>query len=287
LPDQWDFQLRPTDAPDAPMPPKRSLGKTTLRIAVGGLILAAGVATYIVFGPGAPDPAENTAAAPPAVQETEETVRPLGAAAESIVVPPLDESDPLVRNLVGRLSAHPSVAAWLATEGLIRNFTVVVVNIADGNTPATHLRVLRPSGSFRTVEQNGDLYTDPRSYERYDRIADAVASIDTAGSARLYATLKPRIEEAYRGLGFPDASFDRTLERAIASLLQTPIADAPLRIEPRGIGYGFADPRLQTSTGAQKQLMRMGPRNVRIIERKLREIALELGIPPGRLPPAR
>ena len=37
-------------------------------------------------------------------------------------------------------------------------------------------------------------------------------------------------------------------------------------------------------TGVQKQLLRMGPRNVRIIQSSLREIALALGIPAERLP---
>ena len=68
--------------------------------------------------------------------------------------------------------------AWLPTNGHIRNFTVVVANIADGVTPAKHLGVLRPSAKFRIVNGAGGSYTDPRSYGRYTAIADAVASVD-------------------------------------------------------------------------------------------------------------
>jgi hypothetical protein len=179
------------------------------------------------------------------------------------------------------------VAAWLATDGLIRNFTVVVANIAEGSTPAARLRALAPAGPFRVVEQGDELLIDPRSYERYDRLAEAVASVDPAGSARLYATLKPRIEEAYRDLGLPDGTFDRVLERAIVSLLATPVADSPHDLAPRGIVYGYADPGLESLTAAQKQLLRMGPRNARSVQQKLREIALALGIPAERLPAPR
>jgi hypothetical protein len=220
------------------------------------------------------------------VQPTAERAA-LGAAAEAIDVPPLDESDSLVRELVARLSAHPGVAAWLATDGLVRNFTVVVANIAEGRTPAGHLRSLAPSGSFRIVERNESLFIDPRSYTRYDRIADAVASIDAPGSARLYSTLKPRIEEAYRDLGVRDASFDGTLERAIVSLLAMPVPEGPVDVEPRGIVYGYADPDIESATAAQKHLLRMGPRNARAVQQKIREIALELGIAAERLPPPR
>ena len=115
-------------------------------------------------------------------------------------------------------------------------------------------------------------------------IANAIASVDPAGAARLYATLKPRIEEAHRELGSPDQSFDRTVERAIVALLDTPIPDGSVQLVPKGIGYAFADKSVENLTGAQKLLLRTGPRNARIIKGKLRDIGVALGIPPGRLP---
>jgi hypothetical protein len=112
-----------------------------------------------------------------------------------------------------------------------------------------------------------------------------VASVDPVGAARLYATLKPRIEEAHRELGSAEVSFDTTLERAIVALLKTPILENPIPLKPKGIGYAYADERLESLTAAQKQLLRMGPRNVAIIKRGLRGIALALGIPGSHLPP--
>ena len=125
---------------------------------------------------------------------------------------------------------------------------------------------------------------DPASYERYTPLADAVASVDPAGSARLYATLKPRIEEAYRELGVEEPLFDHALERSIVLLLKTPVIEGPVAVTPDGIGYAFADARLEGLTAAQKQLLRMGPQNTRTIQRTLRAIGLALGIPPDRLP---
>jgi Protein of unknown function (DUF3014) len=208
----------------------------------------------------------------------------LGGRGESVTVPPLDASDSVVRTLVQALSESPAVMAWLPTTGLIRNFTLVVANIADGATPAKHLKNLRPSSAFRVVERGGDTYVDSRGYDRYTGIADAVASIDPAAAARLYATLKPRIEEAHRELGIQHVSFDRTLTRAIVALLETPTLDAPPRLKPKGIGYAYADERLEDLSAAQRQLLRMGPRNARVIKARLREIALALGIPATQLP---
>jgi hypothetical protein len=283
-PDLPEYELLQTagQPPDTP-PPRRPLG---LWLAVAGLLAATAIAAYVAFG-GRTTSAPVTTK-PERVEAPQPPLPPLGGAAAPIVLPPLDQTDPVVRDLLKQITSHPRVAAWLATQGLIRNFVVVVSIVAEGRTPAGQLRVLRPSAGFHVIERGGDLYIDPRSYERYDGLAAAAASIDPAGAARLYATLKPRIEEAYRDLGVPATPFDRTLERAIVLLLKTPTVEDPVRAEPQGgVGYGFAAPDFEALPAAQKQLLRMGPRNVRSIQSSLRAIALALGIPPERLPAPR
>jgi hypothetical protein len=281
MPEPWDHELLKTadDSPET-SPPRRQTGLWIVAALLAGTAL---VAAYLVFRGGSAPERTATAEVPSPVK-AQPPVQPLGGDAMSIVVPPLDETDALVRKLVSALSSHPQVAAWLATEDRIRNFALVVTNIAEGKTPARSLRTLRPSSPFRVTERSGDLYLDPRSYERYAGLADALASLDPAGAARLYATLKPRIEEAHRDLGNSEQPFDRVLERAIVLLLKTPIEEGPLQVEPRGIVYGFADDDLEDLTPAQKQLLRMGPRNARTVQSTLRAMALALGIPSERLP---
>jgi hypothetical protein len=278
--DAPDLELHRTPSePDYEPSTRRPAG---VWMAVGLLIVAACVAGYLVFvwrQRAVPVKSANAAsgAAPSSASP------PLGGKGEAMTLPPLDASDTLVRTLVQGLTESPAVMAWLPTTGLIRNFTVVVANIAEGPTPAKHLKVLRPTAPFRIVSRNGGTFVDPRSYDRYTTMADAIASVNPAGASKLYATLKPRIEDAQRDLGSPD-SFDRTLERAIVVLLSTPTTDGSERLKPKGIGYGYADDRLESLSPAQKQLLRMGPRNVRAIKTRLREIAIALGIPPSHLP---
>jgi hypothetical protein len=258
-------------------------GRAGLWIVLAVLILAAAIAAYIVYGR---RQVAGSADTQKPVQVVQQPVKPLGGEPDAIVVPPLDESDAVVRELVAKLSSHPAVAAWLTTDGLIRNFTVVVANIVEARTPGVHLRALRPSSTFQVFERGGETYIDPRSYQRYDKVAAAAASIDPAGAARLYATLKPRIEDAYRELGAPDQTFDRALERAIVVLLKTPVVDGPVRVETHGAaGYAFASPELEGLSAPQKHLLRAGPANVRTIQSALRAIAVALGIPEERLPP--
>jgi hypothetical protein len=275
-----DYELERTSSASTPAapPPTRPIG---LWISAALLIAGACAAAYVAFVR-RPLPAVTRSAtsAPTATQPPPS----LGGNADPIPIPPLDASDAVVRRLVQALSDSPAVTAWLTTNGLIRNFTVVVANMAEGATPARQLRVLRLSSAFRVVERDRDPYVDPRSYDRYAVIADAITALDPAGAARLYGTFKPRIEEANRELGSQDQTFDRTLERAIVAILKTPTLDGPVRLRPKGIVYAYADERLEDLTAAQKQFLRMGPRNVAIIKAKLRHIALALGIPSDQLP---
>ena len=204
---------------------------------------------------------------------------------EQIPLPPLDETDALVRQLIAKLSSHPTVAAWLTTDGLIVNFTDVTLRISNGESPVQELRAIGPVPAFLPRTSRGDLFVDPSSYRRYDRYAEAVSALDARGTARLYATLKPRILEASRRVGQPTDDFDAVLERAIVAMLRVPTVHGEVELAPNGIVYAFVDPKLEGLSAAQKHLLRMGPQNVQAVQGKLREIADYLAIPASRLPP--
>lgn len=278
--DVHDVELVKSHDDEPRLLPPPPAGPSRLWIVVAILVVAIAAITYVLVTRQRPAPAASAARTAPAPS------RPLGAQAPAIELPPLDASDAAVRELVKQVTSNPRIAAWLATDGLIRSFTVGVQNVAEGSTPAARFGVLRPGGAFETTGRSA-IEIAPRSYQRYDELAAAMASIDPAGAARLYTIVKPRVDEAYRDLGFPDTPFDRALEQAIVSLLQVPAVDGPVRLEPKGIGYAYANPQLEGLTAAQKQLLRAGPGNVRMIQAALRQIALALGIPPQRLPPAR
>jgi hypothetical protein len=276
-----DDDLAFDSGPAAP-PPRVPPGPPLWPIAVAvALLLGVGALWYFGRRPPTPPPAT---AARGVGQTTVEVARRTAEPGEAIDLPPLDQSDAVVRMLVTRLSSQPAVAAWLTTNGLIRNLTVAVHNVADGDTPAKHLAPLKPKGPFTTTRSRGVTTIDPASYARYDGIAAAVDGLDARGVARFYATVKPRIDDAYTELVGTEVKFDRTVERAIVMLLRTPIVDGDIPVRTDAVTYAFADPRLENLTQAQRQFLRMGPRNMRIVKAKIRAVAGFLGIPDEALP---
>jgi hypothetical protein len=267
--DPADVDLLRTGSEDPGGIPHRG-GRVAAVLTIAAVLLLGIAGGYLYLRRGSTPSSASDQAKPAAAQPQ--------PAPEQITLPPLDASDALVRELVARLSSHPTVAAWLTTDGLIMNFVVVTTRIAEGQTPAGELKVVGPVPPFAVRKARNRVYIDPSGYRRYDRFAEAVGALDARGAARLYETLKPRVIEAHRRFGTADRDADRTLERAIIELLRVPVVEGDVALELQGIGYAFADPRLEELSPAQKQLLRMGPENVRTIQGKLREIATQLSM---------
>ena len=251
-------------------------------IGVIAVAILAGFASFFLFG--GEEPAEEPEPvveappppppAPPPVEEPE----------EEIVLPLLDESDSLVRNLVAALTSHPAFAAWLIPNNLIRTFVLVVENVADGNNPAQHLTPMRPTQRFQTRGEVPQLAIDPANYDRYNTHAEIVASINPVGAAELYRRISPLVTEAYAELGHPDGGFDETLRRALLNLLETPVLERDVTLVPRAVFFEYDDDSLEDLRPVQKQFLGMGPRNVRAVHASLLGIARELGIDADSLP---
>lgn len=257
--------------------PNRSRGRNTGPILAVVLVVVVGIAAYLWWSRRAqPAPAEPAVAAEPAPAPAAEPAPPAP-------LPPLATSDGAVRVLVSELSSHPQLAAWLASDDLVRRFVVSVTNVAEGVSPRRHLSFLTPDEPFVADTRGDAAFADPASYRRYDLLTAVVTSVDSQGAAELFRRLEPLMQEAYRELGYPDADFRRTFLRALRRLLRTPRPTGAVELEADVANYRFADPDLEELSAAQKQLLRMGPENEARIQNKLREIGRAMGFSDSEL----
>ncbi len=198
----------------------------------------------------------------------------------AIPLPALAESDALVREVVGRLSAHPKLAAWMVPDQLIERFVAAVDNVARGESPRRHLEMLAPESGFEAGGDDQGLTISPRSQARYDLVVTAIESLDTAGAAALLHQLEPLLNEAYRELGYPDGDFAVPLARALQVIRGTPVVESPALT--RAVeSFRYADPDLESLPEAQKHLLRMGPANMARLQEKLRLLGRATGLSEG------
>jgi DUF3014 family protein len=249
-----------------PADTKRTRATPLIIIAAAGLIVGAGAAWWWIHTHRPPVPSSVASAVPgtDAAIPAAEPERPL---------PPLGQMDTFLRALLGALSSHPDVARWLSTDDLIRQMANGIDRISRGQTPARDLPMLRPKGQFEVVRRGRSTTVAPASFHRYDSLATLVESLDPRAVADAYRTIRPRLDEAYRGLGRAEGNVDDALNAALQLLIDTPLIAEPVPVVPgRGATYAFADDQYERLQPIQKQLLRMGPANARRVQARLREI---------------
>jgi hypothetical protein len=173
-----------------------------------------------------------------------------------------------VRKDLGTLSSRPEWAEWLSASDLLDRFVVTVDNVAEDVNPRKQL-------DFVKVKPQGSPRLDTA---RYDLTADVIASVDAKGAAQVVRDLHPLLESAYHKLGYPDRKFDDVAAKALQRIIDAPIVEKPPRLVPKGLVYAFADEKLEKLGPVEKLLLRMGPRNTRLIQTKAREIAAALDL---------
>jgi hypothetical protein len=190
-----------------------------------------------------------------------------------VKLPPLDEMDDFLRPLLSALTSRPELARWLATDDLIRQLAAAISQASVGNSPARDFRVLAPQEPLTTGGRPTQRTIDPESYRRYNGLVTAVTSADASAVAKIYRTIRPRLNEAYRSMGNPDRDVDNAVRNALDILLDTPIVKGPVRVvEGSGATWSYADPDLESLLPTQKQLVRMGPANTETLQVWLRAL---------------
>jgi len=243
-------------------------------VALAVAILGGGLALWLLRRAPAPPPAALVAE--PAAPPTALPPSPGGPAPASA---PTAASD-ATRALLEAVSANPDYRAWLAGEDVLNRWAVVTDNLAEGVSPRRALERLAPARPFTVAQRGGVTVIAPESYRRYDAFADAVASVDPAAFAAAYRALHPVLEGAWRALGDPHGSLDAVAARALSRLAAAPVVDGEVAVEAAGpVLYLYADPALEARAAVEKHLLRMGPRNTRIVKRQAAALLQALGLP--------
>jgi hypothetical protein len=191
-------------------------------------------------------------------------------------LPPAAESDASIRSLLLAVSPRPELRQFLSQPDLLDRWAVVTDNLALDASPRKQLSFLAPKAPFKALEKGGRASMDPRSYQRYDFFAAVVESVDAKAFVAAARQLQPLLSAAYHKLGYPDKSYDSAAQAALQRLIEAPVVEAPPELKSKGAIWQYTDEKLESLGPVEKHLLRMGPRNTRIIQAKARELAAAL-----------
>jgi hypothetical protein len=161
--------------------------------------------------------------------------------------------------------------------------------VADGQSPVAALPGFRLTGAYEVREvvaaapkgkprPPARVYLSPASFERYGVLVKAFGSIDTAAAGDTWTALRPVFEVAFGEIGKPGTRFDDVLRRALHRLTAVEFPVGEVELKAKGALYEYADPTLEAMTPAEKQLLRLGPTQGRLVQGKLHEFAKHAGL---------
>jgi hypothetical protein len=183
------------------------------------------------------------------------------------VLPSLDDSDKMVKKSL--LNITPVTVFKLVVDNdMIRRVVVYIENLAAGKLADKHQIFTKPQGDFKVID-SAVITVDPSSYKRYNKYVELFTEIPVQELIALKDEYKPLINEAYAEIGFDDHDFDQRLSLAIEHLLSTPEIPADTPLMSQSVSYTYALPEYEQLSDAQKQLLRLGPDNVKKVKSKL------------------
>jgi len=181
-----------------------------------------------------------------------------------------------MREQLAAAGVGPELEQLQQQQNLIQQGTALIEGFSRGLVVRKLLPIDPPKAPF-SVEQRGEkMFMDPAGYSRYDDYAGAIATLDTEVLVNNFHTLRPLYEQAYGQLGLEPDDFDNAVIRVLDRILATPEIEDPIALSRKSVMYQYADPALEQLTPLQKQLLRMGPENIRRI--KEQAAALRAGL---------
>ena len=191
------------------------------------------------------------------------------APAEQQSLPPLADSDSVFRNDI--VSVSPAFSEWLQSDNLISKYLTIVNDFSQGLRIYKHIRFLQPDKPFPVLQDKRGIYIAPEGYRRYDQLAAAINTLNIQKALQLYHHYRPLFVQVFTEFGYPeDYRVEDIFAKAVANILAAPVLEGRIDLVRPSVRYKFADKKLEALNPVQKQMLRMGPQNTRIIQNKLR-----------------
>lgn len=245
------------------------------------LVIAGGAVFLTGIWPPEEEPAPSVTTPPPApppapvVTEIEELAPeppPPSPAPVEEPLPRLEESDDAVRDAVGDIPLGTAGQQYLTPGNIIERSASVVYLMAQGDVPYKLLPISRPKAAFLFSDDGTQVVTDPAGFARYDALTQWLESLDLESLSSSLEWFIPLFREAWSYYGEDLAAFDMAVVIMLDLVIATPEVDlSETRLIRKEAVWIFEDPAIEGLPPIQKQVLRMGPENAKVLKAKAAE----------------
>jgi len=243
-----------------------------LLVISGGVVLLTGIwpseekpAPVITAPPPEPLPA-------PVVAEIEKSTPQLPPPPPAPVeepLPRLEESDDAVRDALGDIPLGTAGQQYLMPGNIIERSASLIYLMAQGDVPYKLLPVSRPKAAFPISDDGTQVVTDPAGFERYAALTQWLKSLELEPLLSSLEWFIPLFREAWSYYGEDRTAFDMAVVMTLDLVIATPEVDlSEARLIRKEAVWIFEDPAIEGLAPMQKQVLRMGPENAKILKAK-------------------
>ena len=183
-----------------------------------------------------------------------------------------ETADIYARETIEIVNGGKALAQFVAGDYIVERAVAIVDALRRGEVPYKLLPVGRPSKSFPVSDDGLRVTMDPSGFSRYDGFAQWVNGINIIAIVKLLDDYEQIATEALSRMGVGDFDIRSAVLAATTEILATPIAPQSAELMKRESNWVYMDPELEALSSLQKQVLRMGPENSEIIQKKAREL---------------
>ncbi len=194
--------------------------------------------------------------------------------ANAIPLPPLNESDAVMQEILGRYYRAGNLNEIFVFNEFIRHVVVSIDNMTTKKLPQRFVFTQKPGAGFMTIPAavENEYLLDEHNFTRYRRFLQFADVVDNQQLVSVYVRYYPLFQQAYDELGYSGRYFNDRLIEVIDHLLQTPEVQGPIKLLRPKVYYQFADPDLESLSAGQKILLRIGHGNALLVKSRLKAL---------------
>ncbi len=191
-----------------------------------------------------------------------------------IVEPPItaDTADEEARRVVDNLNAGKPAAQFVAGDYVVERAVALADHLRRGEVPYTLIPVSRPKQPFKILDDGLRVTIHPDSFERYDPFAQWIDGIDAEALVATYRKFSTVAAGALSAMGVTDVSINEVALAAVTEVISVPNVDLSAELMKQEANWVYVDPELEAMPALHKQIVRMGPINMELVQSKAREI---------------
>ncbi|MCH1553168.1 MAG: DUF3014 domain-containing protein [Luminiphilus sp.] len=183
-----------------------------------------------------------------------------------------DTADEEARLVVDSLNAGKPAAQFVAGDYVVERTVALADHLRRGEVPYTLIPVSRPKQPFKILDDGLRVTIHPDSFERYDPFAQWIDGIDAEALVASYSRFSAVAAEALAAMGVNDVNMDEVAVAAVTEVISVPNVDLSAELMKQEANWVYVDPELEAMPALHKQIVRMGPINMELVQSKAREI---------------